>query len=207
MCSASRRRFDRIYRRAKTAEALSWHRNEPPVFLARAIAERPHTGRALDIGCGSGLFSVYLARAGYSVTALDFTERAIEMTRDRARAAGIKIAAVCTDVLDWASSERFDLILDSGCLHCLERRARQRYRDKLLSWLGDDGDFVLIHIERRHLLDWRPVGPRRIARGEIHALFCPPLLEMTYASQIHRVPLPIGPTVCIASHWFRRSRG
>ena len=40
-------------------------------MLAKAVATRQAKGRALDVGCGAGVFSVWLAQHGYAVTALD----------------------------------------------------------------------------------------------------------------------------------------
>src|SRR4051794_9931058 len=80
--------FDQIYRTSRCAQALPWYHPEPPKLLQRVVESRGATGRALDIGCGDGLCSVYLARAGYQVTSLDFAKGAIEMTRAAGRAAG-----------------------------------------------------------------------------------------------------------------------
>ncbi|HJR25714.1 MAG TPA: methyltransferase domain-containing protein, partial [Acidimicrobiales bacterium] len=68
--------FERLYRRAKTAEAVPWHR-EQPALLERAVAQRATPGRALDVGCGQGVHAVYLAQQGFSVVAVDFVSAAL----------------------------------------------------------------------------------------------------------------------------------
>src|SRR5260221_2141223 len=40
--------------------------------------------RLIDLGCGTGLDAVRMARAGHQVTATDWSPRMIERTRDRA---------------------------------------------------------------------------------------------------------------------------
>src|SRR4051794_33952402 len=58
-----------------------------------AGAERnggPH-GRALDIGTGSGVWGVWLARRGWEVTGVDTVERALRRARERAAQEGVTI--------------------------------------------------------------------------------------------------------------------
>lgn len=43
----------------------------------------------LDAGCGTGLFSVALARHGFNVTAIDLAPQMIEAARENARRAGV----------------------------------------------------------------------------------------------------------------------
>ena len=199
--------YERIYRKTEAPEDLPWHRTEPWPMLVRALERRTRTGRALDVGCGTGTHSVYLARQGYGVTSLDFVERALELTRERARAEKVELDAVHANALEWQPPSRFDVILDSGCLHGLGMRAdRERYRERLLGWLADDGDYVLVHFAPLHRFDWRPMGPRRIERGRVLALFSPELCEMAHDAHIESAALPIGPRIKLGEYWFERNR-
>lgn len=75
-------------------------------------------GRALDLGCGRGLYTAELARRGWDVTGLDNVPRAIEAARRR----GIPGAAfVVGDVtrLGSAGLGEFDFFLDVGCFQGL----------------------------------------------------------------------------------------
>lgn len=68
----------------RTAEDL-----EPVARRVVAAARIVAGERALDLGCGSGNVALELARAGAVVTAVDPSNRLIEVTRDRATAAGL----------------------------------------------------------------------------------------------------------------------
>lgn len=78
--------------------------------------------RFLDLACGAGANSQYLAGEGFRVVALDASEKALatlhaRMARERDEAAKIRIDYVCQDVCDWDYPERaFNCVLDHNSL-------------------------------------------------------------------------------------------
>ena len=204
MAQIQRAFLTHLYRKAARPEQLPWHSEKPPELLELAVSTEPK-GRALDVGCGSGVFALWLAQRGYHVTAVDFMADAARMTRERVRGVTPEVEVVHDSVLDFAPRERFDLVLDRGCLHTLDPSVRSRYRDQLLRWLKPGGSYVLVHLGRRHAADGRPVGPRRRSRDEILELFGPELREVEHRSVIAPLPLPVGPTVQLNSYWLRRA--
>jgi len=196
--------LEMLYHKAGSPEDLPWHSTEPVKLLVDAIKPRNKPGKALDIGCGTGVYSVYLAKQGYQVTGLDFIPKALEMAEKRRQMENVKINWVQADLLDWQTTERFDLILDSATLHTIRAGKMRRYKEQVLSWLVSDGDFILAHWGRRHLLDWRPIGPRRRTRQKLVRFFSPELQETAYESQIETgVMFPIGPVVLTQCFWFQ----
>lgn len=193
-----------FYKKAKTPKDLPWNRETPDGFIVEVVATRDKPGRALDLGCGSGVFSVWLAKKGYDVTGVDFIPRAIEMSRERAKAEGVQVNWVNTDLLSWNAPGQFDVIVDSGCLHSLIGGNVRRFREQILRWLAPGGDYVLGHFGKRHALDWRPVGPKRRTREQLERLFVPPLEVVKHEQSEIAVPLPIGPMVRGHAYWFRR---
>ena len=201
------RQFQQMfYKRAKSPKDLPWHRDAPDGFVLEAVEARAKPGRALDLGCGSGVFSVWLAKKGYEVTGLDFIPRAIAMSRARADAEGVQVNWVNADLLTWTAPApgEFDVIVDSGCLHSLIGGDVCRYKEQLLRWLVPGGDYLLGHFGKRHWLDWRPVGPKRRTREQLVRLLAPELEVVKHEQSEMAVPLPIGPIVQGHSFWFRR---
>jgi SAM-dependent methyltransferase len=196
-----------FYKKATVPEDLPWHSDKPARFLVEAVSRRKAPGKALDLGCGTGTFSVYLAKQGYEVTALDFIPMALEMAANQAQAEGVKADWVLADLLEWQTANRFDIVLDSGCLHTIPSRNLARYKQKLLSWMTPESDFILAHWGKRHALDWRPVGPRRRTRQALVRFLSPELREEAYESEVMTgVPLPIGPRVLGQCFWFKVSQ-
>src|SRR5687767_15063535 len=112
--------MEMIYCKAHRPEDLIWHCDTPAKPLQEAVGRRRGSAKALDLGCGAGVFSVYLAKNGFDVTALDFIPKAISMAKASAEAAKVAIQFVGTDLLEWKTSEKFHLILDSGTLHNID---------------------------------------------------------------------------------------
>ncbi len=194
--------FESSYKRAKRAEDLPWYRDYTPKFLTEALKQKDAPGQALDVGCGTGTYSVLMAQSGYQVTGVDFIQAALDMAKARAVTAGVNIAFQQADVCEYQPQESFDLILDSGCLHSLGDK--EKYRQNLLSWLRPGGQFVLVHFNKRHFFDWRPMGPSRWKQEQVEKFLGSEFQLQNYHEEIGKVPLPIGPTALISTYWFQR---
>jgi len=68
-------------------------------------------GRALDVGCGEGADAIWLARSGWTVSAIDVSDVALARARDAAQRAGAAIEWVCGDALQTSfRAGSFDLV-------------------------------------------------------------------------------------------------
>ncbi len=130
-------------------------RDKPvPFFVAKpdenlvSYVERgliPAGGRALDLGCGPGRNSLYLASLGYDVDAVDLSPTAIAWAGERAGEAGAgNIRFTCGDAFKGAAPDGpYDLIYDSGCFHHLPPHRRVSYLALLERVLAPGGHFAL----------------------------------------------------------------
>ncbi len=115
----------------------------PPELLA--FIENHATGRALDLGCGTGTNLLTLSKAGWQVEGVDFALPAVLTARRRLSRSGVEPNRVhYGDVtrLGWARPS-YDLILDIGCYHGLNESARQAYRQNLRRLLAPAGVFLI----------------------------------------------------------------
>jgi ubiquinone/menaquinone biosynthesis C-methylase UbiE len=85
-------------------------------------------GSLLDIPCGSGRFSIHLARKGYAVSAADYSEYMLELTRETARATKLSFPVFKADVENLALADRqFESVLCFRIFHHFPEAAiRQR---------------------------------------------------------------------------------
>lgn len=76
---------------------------------------------ALEVGCGAGDQSLFLASKGYSVSGVDISPTAIEWAIEQAAERGHRIDFRVMDVRDLVGidDEAFDWVLDGYCWHCV----------------------------------------------------------------------------------------
>jgi 2-polyprenyl-3-methyl-5-hydroxy-6-metoxy-1,4-benzoquinol methylase len=73
-------------------------------------------GKAIDLGCGSGQNSIWLAQRGWTVTAVDISPGAIADAGDAAQRAGVTVVLDVADITDWRPASRFDLVVSTFAL-------------------------------------------------------------------------------------------
>ena len=112
--------FDSIYEQHK-----SWLRSTRDRLSRGTVIERlafvdelvqGDAGRVLDVGCGSGRFSVLLAQRGWDAVGLDFAPEMVSLAQRRAASAGVtdRCSFLQEDFLTWDSPSPFDLALAIG---------------------------------------------------------------------------------------------
>jgi 2-polyprenyl-3-methyl-5-hydroxy-6-metoxy-1,4-benzoquinol methylase len=80
-------------------------------LLVETVAEF-EPGSALDLGCGQGRNSLWLAEQGFAVTGLDLSPVAIEQARSRASELGLDATFESVDLLTWdPDGQEWDLVV------------------------------------------------------------------------------------------------
>jgi SAM-dependent methyltransferase len=122
-----------------------WDAGRPSGELIKATESgtvRP--GRVVELGCGSGTDSVYLAGLGFDVTAIDIAPTALRLAQERAAKAGVRVRWLLADVLALPNLEPFDFIYDRGCYHEVRAHGLQRYLDSIERLSRPGSQFLLL---------------------------------------------------------------
>ncbi len=115
----------------------------PPEIIA--WTDGKPTGRALDLGCGTGTTALYLAARGWQVVGVDFVPQAIRQAQRKAQKAssgGATFHIADVSRLDFVEPP-FDLVIDIGCLHGLDAAQRERYAAHVIRLMRAGATFLL----------------------------------------------------------------
>ena len=144
-----------------------WEGHALPARL-REIAERGgHGARALEVGCGTGDMSIFLARAGWDVTGVDFVERALKKARSKAAAAGVTVRFVRGDATKLEDADLgggYRLVLDGGLLHGLSDADRDAYVRGLTAVAAPGATLLIIAFEPGASRAPRGITPAEVAQ-------------------------------------------
>jgi SAM-dependent methyltransferase len=104
----------------------------PDSWLEDYVESQSQPGRALDLGCGAGRNTLYLARRGWDVLGIDMIGRAVGIARSRAVGDAANARFLQGDVTqldDLDIGDGYDLIVDSGCYYGLSDDQRGAYAE------------------------------------------------------------------------------
>ena len=73
--------------------------------------------KVLDMGCGDGIISAWLAQRGHHVTAVDVSAFAVEACKRTLAANGLEGRVLCSDVFSALEGEQFDWIVSNPPFH------------------------------------------------------------------------------------------
>src|SRR5687768_16761429 len=103
-------------------------------------------GRALDLGTGSAIWAIYLAKRGWQVSGVDIVDKALERASERVRKARVEVELVRGDVTalhEAGLRPGFRLLLDTGTFHGLSANEREAMGRTATSLAAEDATILL----------------------------------------------------------------
>jgi SAM-dependent methyltransferase len=104
-------------------------------------------GTALDIGCGTGDNSIYLATHGWQVTGVVYVEKPVTKARAKAQASKVDVTFARADATRLSSEgigTNFALIIDNGCIHGMNAEDRDAYVREVTAVSAPDARLLLV---------------------------------------------------------------
>ena len=78
--------------------------------------------RVLDLGCGQGRDSLFIARKGHHVFGVDLSETGISQMLEEARKEGLNVDGEVADIVEFEPDVAYDVILLDRVLHMLRNK-------------------------------------------------------------------------------------
>src|SRR4051794_9056450 len=163
----------------------------------------PPYGRALDLGTGSGVWGVQLAKRGWQVTGVDVVAKALGRARRRADEEGVELRLAQADVTALTDADvgsGFRLLLDTGTFHGLDGPQRAAMGMEVSAIAGADATLILDCFAPRR----RGPLPRGVSRADVERAF--PEWEVTDVEVADTEPDPIARAFKFEERFYRLRR-
>jgi len=171
--------FDKVY--SSSFAHWIWSDIRIPKELQELVTNNKPVN-SLELGCGLGRFTKFMALQGIDAVGVDFSSVAIEKAKINVANEKMKPTFLVGDVTNLKSIiKQFDVSYDIGCFHCLNEEAHKKYVAELfrllkpgsyhLIWALDTSpsgiklhpDYIAKTVENKFRLDHSNFSRRRIA--------------------------------------------
>jgi SAM-dependent methyltransferase len=135
-----------IYQKVSTNE-IPWNVENPPEVLVTLVENgRIKPCRCIDLGCGTGNYSRYLSKKGFTVIGIDISPSAIRIAKENARENGVMCDFIVADVLHAGDllQGTFDFAFDWEVLHHVFPQKRKRYIESVFRLLNPGGTYLSV---------------------------------------------------------------
>lgn len=128
-------------------EHIPWNNETPPNALVELVVTgKVRPCKAIDLGCGAGNYTIYLAENGFDVTGIDISSTAIEKAKEKAEKKGLQCRFWVGDVLDYLDTlkETFEFAYDWQVLHHIFPEKRRKYVESVYRILSSEGKYLSV---------------------------------------------------------------
>jgi ubiquinone/menaquinone biosynthesis C-methylase UbiE len=172
----------------------------PPEYLIRFIARRfyhlkdsdRNNVQILDLGCGTGACSWYIAREGFSVSGIDGSTSAVERASNRLKGEGLSADLKVGDYmsLPWPDNH-FDAVVDNVTLYCNRFKECKVAVNEVRRVLKQDGAFLSANFSDRTWgygagTEVEPSGFKDISEGPLTGRGFALFLSRSHLDELYR---------------------
>ena len=138
--------IDEIYR-SMPQDKIPWNMKAPPKALVELVeGEKLRPCKAIDFGCGTGNYAIYLAGKGFDVTGVDFSPTAIGFAKENANKEGVRCNFIVADVLGDLKEVKgtFEFAYDWELLHHIFPEDRKKYIENVSRKLNPGAQYLSV---------------------------------------------------------------
>ena len=124
-----------------------WDVGQPDFNLIEVVTQKPILScKVLDIGCGTGDNSIWLAQNRFQVIGTDTSDIAIEKAKEKASRAKVKCNFILVDFLkNKIEGAPFGFVFDRGCFHSFSsKNDRRKFAQNVATHLEEAGLWLTI---------------------------------------------------------------
>jgi len=143
--------IDKIYREMPLKK-IPWNYETPPDSLIELVnKEKIKPCKAIDLGCGIGNYTIYIATKGFNVTGIDISPSAISIAKKKAKEKGVEcnflVADIVSNIEDFKIN--FDFAYDWELLHHIFPEKRQKYVENVYKILNPKAKYLSVSFSEK----------------------------------------------------------
>lgn len=126
---------------------MPWEKGEASPGLGDFLASHTNLskGKVCIPGCGTGHDVRVWAKAGFDAYGFDLAPSAIELSKEKTKAAGLKAMFQLGDFLNDAPPFQFDYLFEHTLFCAIDVADRDKYVTAVLRWLKPGGQYVAVN--------------------------------------------------------------
>lgn len=163
MSSSHERGWDGIYHRY-SLRRLPWELGRPREVLVYLVESgRVKPSETLDLCCGAGTNPIYLAEKGFDITALDISDRAVELAMEKAHQSRVRVNFLIGDFVSLPfKDEEYEFVFDFGCFHHVETANRVAFIEGVHRVLEPGGTYLMVCFSDKNGRAWNHFSREQI---------------------------------------------
>ncbi|MBM3204791.1 methyltransferase domain-containing protein [Candidatus Uhrbacteria bacterium] len=114
-----------------------------PARIVELIPQYLHAGTVLDLGAGDGRHALFLAARGFTVTALDTSDVALDKLQRLAKEKSLAVTTETMDVTKWKFDQEYDAIIATVILQHLSTKDALRILEEMKQHTRAEGVHAL----------------------------------------------------------------
>ena len=148
--------YDKRYQKVYESGGTTWESLEPNKSLLEIYNNFPDyffNKKVIDLGCGEGRDSIFLAENNVNVLGVDISNVALNKARKLSNDRNLLVEFVEANVINLNAipNNSFDTALNMGCLHMLTGlQERRKHIENVYRILKNEGIFIVDHCKK----DW-----------------------------------------------------
>lgn len=143
--------MERIYQKTPLNE-IPWNIEVPPDILTKLVESGElKPCKTIDLGCGTGNYSIYLASIGFDVSGIDISSTAITVAKENAKKKGLGCDFLVADVLHCIDEVKstFDFAYDWELLHHIFPEQRRIYIKNVYALLNPRAKYLSVCLSEK----------------------------------------------------------
>ena len=117
---------------------------KPSEDIIDLVKYLPQNSSVLDIGCGDGRNSIFLAKMGHKVTAINISQSGVNKLKQKANDLNFKINTKVMDANSFEFKIEYELVIAYGVLHLIQHEKRKELLTKIKKYTKLNGYNIIL---------------------------------------------------------------